>query len=365
MVPLSILPATAQSPFKIEIKYDIPKEGIIQYTYFNGSRQYRDSVTANNGIFIIYGELIEPSVISLRYINRKEVESFETFRLEQYKLLLDRGNVIIKVKKNLKDATITGADLQPKFIEYSTKINELYRQMQPLNAIKQKYEHSLQLDSAKISANLLEELYLSEARLLKQVIKENRKSPISLLALNDYNRSYIDPKILKKLYLSLSPKLRNMTMGKTVNKKIEEQLLYRIGAFLENFYLPDTAGNQILTKASKGEYLLLDFWASWCAPCRQEHPILKQAYNEYKDKGLRIISISLDNDREKWLKAIKEDNVTEWQHLSDLKGANTEIAKALNIKTIPFNILISEEGKIIAKNLRGFELFEVFKKYLK
>jgi thiol-disulfide isomerase/thioredoxin len=102
----------------------------------------------------------------------------------------------------------------------------------------------------------------------------------------------------------------------------------------------------------QGKYVLVDFWAKWCGPCRQENPNVVRLYNRYKDKGFTVYGVSLDRNKTDWLKAIEEDKLT-WTHVSDLKYWQSDAAKLYNITAIPFSLLLDPDGKIIAKNLRG------------
>src|SRR5690606_6885921 len=114
----------------------------------------------------------------------------------------------------------------------------------------------------------------------------------------------------------------------------------------------------------KGQYVLLDFWASWCAPCRDENPNLVKQYNTYKDKGFTILGVSLDDTRDKWLKAIENDKLT-WHHVSELKQWDSKVVGQYQIQGIPASFLLDKEGRIIAKNLRGDELGDFLNKTLK
>jgi peroxiredoxin len=129
-----------------------------------------------------------------------------------------------------------------------------------------------------------------------------------------------------------------------------------VGMLYVSFQMQDSAGTYIPIADLIGDnYLLLDFWASWCAPCREENPNLVAMYNKYHESGFDIMGVSLDNSRDRWLKAIKDDNLT-WHHVSDLSGWENRAAKSYGVRSIPANVLISPQGYIIAKNLRGAEL---------
>ncbi len=114
----------------------------------------------------------------------------------------------------------------------------------------------------------------------------------------------------------------------------------------------------------KGKYVLIDFWASWCSPCRQENPNVVKAYQMYKDKGFDILGVSMDQNKKNWLKAIKDDNLT-WHHISDLKGWACEGGKLYGVNSIPHSVLIDKEGIIIAKDLRGEELLNKLAELMK
>jgi len=130
-----------------------------------------------------------------------------------------------------------------------------------------------------------------------------------------------------------------------------------IGRQALNFTQQDTANRAVSLLQFRGSYVLLDFWASWCGPCRSENPNLVKAFNRYKDQGFAVLSVSLDrpNGRDRWLKAIHDDSLT-WTHVSDLKFWDNAVAKQYGIRMIPQNFLIDPQGKIIARNLRGAAL---------
>lgn len=194
-----------------------------------------------------------------------------------------------------------------------------------------------------------------------------RKSYVSNLINNNLN-NIASPYILlmeentlsEDDMLALSSKLSAETiatdMGKDLNERVEVIKNTQIGKAFVNFSMQDANGNMVnLMEVVKGKVVLLDFWASWCAPCRAENPNVLANYNKYHEKGFDIVGISLDEKKDSWLKAIEKDGLT-WLHLSDLKGWKCAAAKLYGVRSIPQNVLLDQNGVIIAKNLRGEEL---------
>jgi peroxiredoxin len=175
-----------------------------------------------------------------------------------------------------------------------------------------------------------------------------------MFALDRYAGYSIDANEVEPLFLSLPEAKRNSPSGQEMAKKIETAKKTGIGAIALDFTQNDTLGKPVTLSTFRGHYVLVDFWASWCGPCRAENPNVVEAFNQYKEKGFQILGVSLDqpNGKEKWMKAIHDDKLT-WMHVSDLKYWKNEVAVLYGIQAIPQNFLLDPTGKIIGKDLRG------------
>jgi peroxiredoxin len=159
---------------------------------------------------------------------------------------------------------------------------------------------------------------------------------------------------VKELYNAISPFLKENTMAKVLEAKLEQAKITGLGVDATDFEEKTLENVSVKLSSYKGKYVLVDFWASWCGPCRQENPNLVAAFNRFKNKGFEILGVSIDTNKDAWKKAIKTDNLT-WVQLLD---TTKEIAELYSISSIPQNYLIDPSGKIIAKNLRGDALEE-------
>lgn len=193
-------------------------------------------------------------------------------------------------------------------------------------------------------------------QLQKQWVKKHPASSISAYILS-YLKYYIGLDSVEVLYNHLSASAKNNFPAKNLLHSITVNRLTGIGKPALNFAQPDTSGNSVSLKNFRNKFILLDFWASWCGPCRQENPNVVAAFNKYKNKNFTVLSVSLDqpDGKERWLNAIHKDGLT-WTHVSDLKFWDNAVAKQYDIESIPFNLLIDPNGIIIAKDLRGDDL---------
>jgi peroxiredoxin len=186
-------------------------------------------------------------------------------------------------------------------------------------------------------------------------IQQRKSSYVSPFLLVVVNQLSDDIFLLERRYKSLSPEIQQSMYGKYLVEQIENGKVGAIGTEALEFTQADTAGRPVSLSSFKGKYVLIDFWASWCQPCRMENPNVVAAYERFKSKNFTVLGVSLDRSREAWIKAIQDDKLY-WSQVSDLKFWNNAVAMQYRIQQIPQNILIDPSGKIIGKNLRGAEL---------
>jgi peroxiredoxin len=262
--------------------------------------------------------------------------------------------------------TITHVDSFSNGVATGSKLNsDLFAQRDAFRGVMKIVRPMYhQYDSAKAAGNealataidkRVDSIYdAAKEDIYGRYIREQPHSPLALTVLERYAGATIDPGKIMPLFESLSEEARNSAEGKAFRERIASVEKTAVGKEAMDFTQNDTAGVPVKLSSFRGKYVLLDFWASWCVPCRQENPNVVKAYDRYHPKGFEVLSVSLDKegDKDKWLKAIHEDKLT-WTHVSDLQFWNNAVAKAYGIMAVPQNFLIDPQGKIVAKDLRG------------
>ncbi len=307
-----------------------------------------DTVKIENGKFIFKDTVSEPSLHFL---------SFEGIPDQKATLILENGSITIAIDKDTLDNSVQGGTYNnDKFHEYSKtmktksqKISKFKTDNTPLMM------EATQKNDTVVMKRLNDEYKAIADDIEKSTvdfIKNNPKAYINILVFPRLmNSRNLDDTQLKELYDSLDPELKETKEG----KEIGDMFAASVGNIAPEFSAPNPEGKTVSLKDAMGKVTIIDFWASWCGPCRKENPSVVAMYNELHDKGLNIIGVSLDKDDAAWKKAIADDNLT-WSHISNLKFWEDPIAKQYGVQSIPATFILDASGKIVAKDLRGEEL---------
>lgn len=346
IVLLLLLPVTAFSQLTFSIKANIAgfKKNATVTLVNTVNNSVLASDTISNGAFELKGNLPAKDLYNLYFENIQEPVTV---------YLTGNPITITGNASSLPYLKIKGSLFASHFEEYKLIFEPLRKTLISSGTIVNTSQNAAQRDSASKVYNATV-LKLSAA--VNKFVTDRPGSPISTFVLVVTNEVFKDIATLEQQYAMLNGYALQTVYANQLASVIDKAKGGgAIGSKAPEFVQADTSGKNIALSSFKGKYVLIDFWASWCRPCRMENPAVVSAYNTYKDKNFTVLGVSLDQSKPNWVKAIADDKLT-WTHVSDLQYWNNAVARQYKVESIPQNFLIDPNGVIVGKNLRGQEL---------
>jgi peroxiredoxin len=333
----------------IKGKVNFPQPGIIKIQELknDGSGQPEMIELKKDNTYSKTLHLSEPGIYQLDYFGAQRVN-----------LMVDHGTIEVNVDGNSPQG---GVEIKGSADhDLYSRVQMMYRAIQDQPELKSIEEQFQTAAAAKdeVKMEQLRGVYLKEVEKTQaKIVEVLKQAPASLALYNILqDQNLVDKDKNVDLFVQSLTKFQrswpNYHYTKEFADLVQKVKVTAIGQAAPEIKLPNPNGDTIKLSSLRGKYVLIDFWAKWCGPCRRENPNVVRAYHKFKNKGFEIYSVSLDRNKADWVQAIKEDGL-DWTHVSDLKYFNSVAAHQYNVTAIPFSILLDKEGKILAKNLRG------------
>lgn len=349
---LLVLPAmgwaqqTAAPQFSIsgEVK-GLPEGSAVFLTDASNPTDTLSSGRVKDGMFVLGGHVEEPNLYELN------------FDAARKKTPLFMGNDRMKITGNMNDLAhlkTTGSSSNDDFVEFQTRFTPYFSRLNALITQANSESAIAKRDPLFQHYKLLTDTIFT---VLDGFIREKPSSYVSPFVLVVVNQLTQDVVAQDKRLHSLSPEVQKSYYAQYLQKTLDDSKVGAVGTDEIDFTQKDTAGHAVSLSSFRGKYVLVDFWASWCGPCRMENPNVLATYQKFRNKNFTVLGVSLDKAKEPWLKAIKDDGLA-WTQVSDLKFWYNEAAVKYHIQQIPSNLLVGPDGKIVGRDLRGAALQE-------
>ncbi len=292
----------------------------------------------NKGVLQVKGSMREALLVNLEFPSVKK----------KIALFLDNGTLTVNGNiDQIQKIQFSGIPVEADFQVLQTTFNPLFEEYSKLGALVRSgtgNRDSVQLAGGRTFASIQEKT--------DQFIDRHAASPVSAFLLIIVTQMSEDMDVAEKRFVRLDNTAKTSYFGKYIGAGIAKAKVGAVGSDAIEFTQTDVNGKAVSLSSFKGKYVLIDFWASWCGPCRMENPNVLRNYEQFKGKNFTIVGVSLDKAKDAWIKAISDDKLS-WTQVSDLKFWSNEVAVKYNIQSIPQNFLVDPNGKIVAKNLRG------------